>query len=159
MRLRLSGLKTRCLCPSEAKVLGNSLAPLQIFSAILHSAFSAASKLRTTVHDIRRMFSFITGLASFSCLVLKHLGRLTSSTSLKGRVQKAKSSMVASAIPQNLIVKREKRNRARSALLTVFLPLSLRLELKRLLLGLRKRRTFSVPTTNGPQPKIVFCEF
>ncbi|MCK4644749.1 MAG: hypothetical protein KAU46_00695 [Candidatus Aminicenantes bacterium] len=99
--------------------MGDSLAPNQIFYAILHSAFSAASELRTTVHDIRRMFFFITGLASFSHLVLKHLGRLTSSTSLKSRAPKAKSSMVASAIPQNLVVKREKRNHARSALLTV----------------------------------------
>jgi hypothetical protein len=41
------------------KVLGDSLAPLQIFNAILHSLFSAASKLRTTVHDIRRMLFFI----------------------------------------------------------------------------------------------------
>ena len=82
--------------------MGDSLAPLQIFNALLHSAFSAASKLRITVHDIRRMLFFITGLASFSYLVLKHLGRLTSSTSLKGRAPKAKSSMVASAIPQNL---------------------------------------------------------
>jgi hypothetical protein len=86
----------------DIKILGDCLAPLQVFNAILHSAFSAASKLRTTDHDIRRMFFFITGLASFSCLVLKHLGRLTSSPSLEDRAQKAKPSMVASAIPQNL---------------------------------------------------------
>ena len=38
----------------------DSLAPLQIFNAIFTSAFSAASELRTTVHDIRRMLFFIT---------------------------------------------------------------------------------------------------
>jgi hypothetical protein len=86
----------------QEKVLEDSLAPLQVFNAFLHSAFSAASKLRTTAHHIRRMFFLITGLASFSCLVLKHLGRLTSSASLEDRAPKAKPSMVASAIPQNL---------------------------------------------------------
>jgi hypothetical protein len=84
--------------------LGDSFAPLQVFNAFLHSAFSVASKLRTAAHDIRRMFFFITGLASFSFLVLKHLSRLTSSASLEDRAPKAKPSMVAAAIPQNLLI-------------------------------------------------------
>jgi hypothetical protein len=50
---------------------------------------------------------------------------ITQSDSLEEKLGKAKPSMVASAIPQNLVVKREKRNRARSALLTVFYTLSL----------------------------------
>ena len=39
---------------------GIALAPLQVFNALLHSAFQAASKLRTIVHDIRRLIFFIT---------------------------------------------------------------------------------------------------
>jgi hypothetical protein len=38
----------------------NGFVPNQIFNAVLHSAFSAASELRTLVHSIRRIFSFIT---------------------------------------------------------------------------------------------------
>jgi hypothetical protein len=42
------------------KGFGDGFVPHKIFYAILHSAISAASKLRTTVHDIRRMLFFIT---------------------------------------------------------------------------------------------------
>ncbi|NOR52875.1 MAG: hypothetical protein GQ536_02145 [Candidatus Aminicenantes bacterium] len=41
------------------KALGDSLAPLQIFNAILYSLFSAASKLRITTHDTFRIVSFL----------------------------------------------------------------------------------------------------
>ncbi len=62
------------------KVLGNSFAPLQIFNAILHSLFSAAAQLAA----------------------LKHTRRPTLLGSLEERIPKAKSSMVAVAISQNL---------------------------------------------------------
>jgi hypothetical protein len=64
-------------------VLGNSLAPNRIFNAILHSLFSAAAELAP----------------------LRHPRRPTSSGSLEERISKAKSSMVATAISQNIIQK------------------------------------------------------
>ncbi len=138
--------------------MGDGFVPHKIFNAILHSLFSAATELAPLKHTRRPtpsgslkkqipkakssmvtssipqnlMLSFLTGLVSFSYLVLKHLGRLTSSASLEDRTSKAKSSMVTSstpktldkikgdspllfsslpAIPQNLVAKRERRVR------------------------------------------------
>jgi hypothetical protein len=67
---------TQLQCCQEG--LGNSLAPNRIFNAILHSPFSAAAELAP----------------------LRHPRRPTSSGSLEGRITKAKSSMVATAISQ-----------------------------------------------------------
>jgi hypothetical protein len=60
--------------------LGNSLAPHRIFNAILRLLFSAAAELAP----------------------LTHPRRPTSSGSLEEQTEKAKSSMVAAAISQNL---------------------------------------------------------
>jgi hypothetical protein len=65
---------------TELNVLGNSLAPNRIFNAILRSLFSAAAQLTS----------------------FKHARRPTLSGSLEERTPKAKSSMVAVAISQNI---------------------------------------------------------